>query len=93
MLRRYASTALLTGSLMFGLLSTAVTPSTLRANAVGVLATVHAIDAQGTATLMTDGGEKFTVRKVSLWKVGTRLQCERVADTTPHYVQHCQLWQ
>lgn len=91
MLRRFASTALLTGSLMCGLLSTATTPSTLHANAIGVIATVAAIDARGIATLKTDEGETFTIAKASLWTVGTRVLCERVADTTPHYVQHCQL--
>ena len=93
MLRRYASAALITGSLMFGLLSVALTPGTPQANGVGVFATVTAIDTRGIATLMTDGGEMYTLTKDTLWKVGTRLECERVADTTPHFLRHCLLWQ
>ena len=94
MLRRYVSTALLTSSLMFGLLLLAPGPNTLQANGVGVFATVTAIDPRsGVATIATDGGEVFTIAKDSLWKVGTRVECERVADRTPSYVQHCLLWQ
>lgn len=93
MLRRYASTALLAGSLTVGLLATAFTPNSSLANGFGVLATVKSIDTTGTATLVTDGGEMFTILSQRLWKVGTRLQCDRVSDTTPHYVKHCFLWQ
>jgi len=38
MLRRYISTAIFTGSLMFGLLLLAPGPNTLQANAIGVIA-------------------------------------------------------
>lgn len=94
MLRRYVSTALFTGSLMFGLLLLAPGPNTLQANGIGVFATITAIDPRTSiATLATDGGEVFTIAKDSLWKVGTRVECERVADKTPAYVQHCLLWQ
>ncbi len=93
MLRRYASTALLAGSLTFGLLATTLSPNSSLANGVGVLATVKSIDTRRTATLVTDGGETYTILSQSLWKVGTRLHCERVADTTPNYIQHCLLWQ
>jgi hypothetical protein len=79
---------------MFGFLLLAPGPNTLRANGVGVIATVTAIDPRtGIATLATDGGEVFTIAKDSLWKVGTRLECERVADRTPAQLQYCLLWQ
>jgi len=79
---------------MFGLLLLAPGPNTLQANGVGVFATVTAIAPRtGIATLATDGGEVFTIAKDSLWKVGTRVECERIADTTPHRLRNCLLWQ
>jgi len=94
MLRRYISTALLTGSLMFGFLLLTPGPTTLLANGIGVIATIKAIDPQtGIATLLTDGGEMFTMAKDSLWQIGTRVECERVADTTPARLRHCLPWQ
>jgi hypothetical protein len=94
MLRRYASTAFLTGSLLFGSLVLAPSPSTLLAKAVGAFATVVAIDGRtGLATLQTDGGEMFTLMKDSPWKVGMKLLCDRVSDGTPHYLERCLPWQ
>jgi len=94
MLRRYVSTALFTGSLLFGLLLLAPGPNTLRANAIGVIATITAIDSRtGVATLATDGGEVYAMVKEGLWKVGTRVECERIADTTPTQLRHCLPWQ
>jgi hypothetical protein len=95
MLRRYVSTALLTGSLLFGFLLLAPSSGTLLAKAVGVFATVTAIDARkGVATLQTvEGGEVFTVLSDRIWKVGMRLQCDRVSDGTPHYLERCLPWQ
>ena len=94
MLRRYISTAIFTGSLMFGLLLLAPGPNTLQANAIGVIATITAIDPQtGIATLATNGGEVFTMVKEGVWKVGTRVECERIADNTPVQLRHCLPWQ
>jgi hypothetical protein len=94
MLRRSISTAFLTGSLLFGSLFLAPSPSTLLAKAVGEFATVTAVDARkGTATLQTQAGETFTVVKDSTWAVGTRLLCDRVSDGTPHYLERCLVWQ
>ena len=94
MLRRYVSTALLTGSLLFGSLLLAPSPSTLQAKAVGVFATITAIDARtGTATLQVEGGEMFAVPKDRIWKVGMRVQCDRVSDGVPHYLERCMPWQ
>jgi len=94
MLRRYISTAIFTGSLMFGLLLLAPGPNTLQANAIGVIATITAIDSRtGIATLATDGGETFTMVKEGVWKVGTRVECERIADNTPVQLRHCLPWQ
>jgi len=93
MLRRYVSTALLMGSLVFGSLLLAPSPSTLQAKAVGVFATISAIDARtGIATLQVDGGESFAVPKDRTWQVGMRLLCERVSDGIPHYLQGCLSW-
>jgi hypothetical protein len=94
MLRRYVSTAFLSGSLLFGTLFLAPSPSTLLAKAVGEFATVTAVDARrGTATLQTQAGETFTMSKDSAWTVGTRVLCDRVSDGTPHYLERCLVWQ
>jgi hypothetical protein len=94
MLRRYVSTAFLTGSLLFGSLFLAPSPSTLLAKAVGEFATITAVDARrGMATLQTQGGETFTVPKDRSWSVGTRVLCDRVSDGTPHYLERCLVWQ
>jgi hypothetical protein len=93
MLRRYVSTALLTGSLVFGSLLLAPSPSTLQARAVGAFATITTIDARtGMATLQVEGGETFAMPKETLWKVGTRVLCERVSDGVPHYLARCLVW-
>ena len=92
MLRRYVSTAFLSGSLLFGSLVLAPSPSTLLAKAVGAFATVVAIDGR-MATLQVDGGEMFAVAKDSTWKVGMKLLCDRVSDGTPHYLDRCLPWQ
>jgi hypothetical protein len=94
MLRRYVSTAFLSGSLLLGSLLVAPSPSTLLAKAVGEFATVTAVDARrGVATLQTQAGETFTVTKDSSWTVGTRVLCDRVSDGTPHYLDRCLVWQ
>jgi hypothetical protein len=43
--------------------------------------------------VLNDGGETFTVAKDSLWKVGTKLQCDRVSDNATPYLDRCILWQ
>jgi len=94
MLRRYVSTAFLSGSLLFGFLVLAPSPSTLLAKAVGAFVTVIAIDGRTSmATLQTDGGEMFAVPKDSSWKVGMKLLCDRVSDGTPNYLDRCLPWQ
>jgi len=92
MLRRYVSTAFLSGSLLFGSLVLAPSPSMLLAKAVGAFATVVAINGP-MATVQTDGGEMFAVAKDSTWKVGMKLLCDRVSDGTPHYLDRCLPWQ
>ena len=94
MLQRYISTALLTSSLMFGFLLLTPGPNALQANAVGVYATITAIDPNtDVATLTTDEGLVYTMAKEGVWKVGSRVACERIADTTPNQLRHCQPWQ
>jgi len=93
MLRRYVSTALLMGSLVFGSLLLAPNPGTLQARAVGAFATITAIDARtGIASLQVDSGEMFTVPSDRPWKVGMRVLCDRVGDGTPHYLERCLPW-
>jgi hypothetical protein len=93
MLRFYTLTALLTSSLLFGLLFLPPVHNAL-ARAVGVVATVTAVDTRtGTATLTTTTGEVYTMAKDSLWNVGTRVQCERVEDSMPVRLQRCQPWE
>ena len=93
MLRFYTSTALLTSSLLLGLLF--LPPAhNASARAVGVFATVTAVDTRtGTATLTTTAGEVYSMPKDSLWNVGSRVQCERVEDSTPVRLQRCQPWE
>ena len=94
MLRRYVSTAFLSGSLLLGSLFLTSSSSTLLAKAVGEFATITAVDARrGTATLQTQGGETFTMPKDRSWAVGTRVLCDRVSDGTPHYLERCLVWQ
>ncbi|MGE3536160.1 MAG: hypothetical protein AB7N91_01840 [Candidatus Tectimicrobiota bacterium] len=91
MVRRYVTTALLSGSLMFGLL-TVFTPSSAQANGIGVYASVTSITPRGAATLVTEGGETFTTIAGSRWKVGSKLHCNRMTSARV-YVENCQLWQ
>ena len=92
MLRRYSLTALLTGSLMFGLLPLASVHQAV-ARATGVVAVVTAVDTRtGTATLTTEAGEVYTLPKATLWNTGTRVQCERVEDAAYLQLRNCQLW-
>jgi hypothetical protein len=94
MLRRYVSTAFLSGSLLLGSLFLAPNSSPLLAKAVGEFATITSVDARtGMATLQTQGGETFTVLKDRSWTVGTRVLCDRVSDGTPHYLERCLVWQ
>jgi hypothetical protein len=80
--------------LLLGSLFLASNPSTLLAKAVGEYATITAVDGRrGTATLQTQGGETFTMRKDRSWTVGTRVLCDRVSDGTPHYLERCLVWQ
>ena len=93
MLRFYTSTALLTSSLLLGLLF--LPPAyNASARAVGVVATVTAVDTRtGMATLTTTAGEVYSMPKDSLWNVGSRVQCERVEDSIPVRLQRCQPWE
>jgi hypothetical protein len=93
MLRFNTLTALLTSSLLFGLLFLPPVDNA-SARAVGVVATVTSVDTRtGTATLTTAAGEVYTMAKDSLWNVGTRVQCERVEYATPVRLQRCLPWQ
>ena len=92
MLRRYISTAFLTGALLLGLLALSPADNAL-ARATGVVATVTNIDAAGTATLITDDGELFTMAREGLWQVGSRVECERFTDGEQTRLQHCVPWQ
>ena len=93
MRRRSLVTALCTSTLLMGLV--VLSPSNhIQARAVGVFATVTAIDAsRGVATLTTDAGEVYPMFQDSLWRVGTRVECERVEDASQLRLQHCLLWQ
>src|SRR4249920_455007 len=93
MRRRSLVTALCTSTLLMGLV--VLSPSHyVQARAVGVFATVTAIDAsRGIATLTTDAGEVYPLMKDSRWQVGTRVECERVEDAAQLRLQHCLVWQ
>ena len=59
----------------------------------GVVATITTIDAKtGMATLKTEAGEVFELPKESLWKVGAKVECDRIDNPRPR-LQRCQPWQ
>jgi hypothetical protein len=94
MLRKYLSTALLPSTLMLGFVLLATGPNTALARATGVVATITAIDNRtGAATLTTEAGEEFIMDLSGKWKVGNRVECDRVEDATQVRLQHCQPWQ
>jgi len=94
MLRKYLSTALLPGILILGFMLLATGPNTVLARATGVVATITAVDGRtGTTTLTTEAGEEFAMALPGTWKVGDRMECERVEDAPKVRLQHCQPWQ
>ena len=94
MLRQYISTALLTGTLVFGFVPLAAGPNALLARATGVVATITAINGRtGTTTLTTEAGEEFAMALPGTWKVGDRVECDHVEDAPQVRLQHCQPWQ
>jgi len=94
MLRKYISTALLTSTLLLGFMPLAAGPNALLARATGVVATITAIDGRtGATTLTTEAGEEFTMALPGTWKVGDRVECDRVEDAPQVRLQHCQPWQ
>jgi len=94
MLRKYISAVLLMGALILGLVPLAIGPDAVLARATGVVATITALDGStGEATLTTETGEVFTIALPGPWKVGDRVECDRVDDAPQIRLQRCQPWQ
>ena len=94
MMRHVVQIALLTGILVVG-----IVPMTLaqKGNQIpvstGVVATVTAVDSQtGMATLTTETGEVFALPKETLWKVGSKVECDRIDKGSSSRLQDCKPW-
>jgi hypothetical protein len=59
----------------------------------GVVATITTIDARtGLVTLQTETGEAFELPKGWRWKVGDRLECDRIEVAPRPRLQNCKPW-
>jgi hypothetical protein len=94
MMRHVVQIALLTGILVVG-----IVPMTLAQKgdqipvSTGVVATVTAIDSHtGMATLTTEAGEVFALPKETLWKVGSKVACDRIDNGSSSRLQDCKPW-
>jgi len=59
----------------------------------GVVAMITTIDAKtGMATLKTEEGEVFELPKGWRWKVGDKVECDRIGAGPRPRLQHCQPW-
>ena len=90
-------TALLVTSLLFGglvPLTIAGESSSMPPVSQGVVATITRIDAHThMATLTTEEGEVFELPKASLWKVGSKAECDLIEEGPYARLQHCQPWE
>ena len=91
---RTCTALLITGTLILGLVPLATagdsgSPPVSR----GVVATVTSIDDhKDMATLTTEEGNVFELPKESLWKVGSKVECDLI-EAAPHArLQDCQPW-
>jgi len=93
MIYQYLQITLLTGALVGGFAPVALADKQLVPVSLGVVATVTAINAKTSlATLMTEHGEVFEVWKGWGWKVGDKVECERIDAAPRPWLQDCKLW-
>jgi len=95
MIRQCIQITLLTATLIGGFVSvTLAQKGPDSSDSTGVVATVTTIDAKTRmATLTTEAGEVFELPKESLWHVGHKVECDRIADARRPRLQHCQPWE
>ena len=95
---RTCTALLITSTLILGLVPLATASDSGKAGSppvsIGVVATVTSVDVhKGMATLTTEEGNMFELPKESLWKVGSKVECDLV-EAAPHpRLQHCQPWE
>ena len=94
MVRQFVSTALLTGMLIGGVATQGTAQrSSKPPESTGVVATVVAIDThKHLATLQTEQGEVYALPKETSWKVGDKVQCDRVPFAPHARLQACRPW-
>ena len=92
---RTCAALLITGTLILGLVPLAIaSDSGSPPVSIGVVATVTSMDNhKDMATLTTEEGNVFELPKDSLWKVGSKVECDLV-EAAPHArLQDCQPWE
>jgi hypothetical protein len=92
---RTCTAVLVTSLLLGGLVPLSIAgESSLPPVSQGVVATITGIDDHHhMATLTTEEGEVFELPKESLWKVGSKVECDLI-EAAPHArLQNCQPWE
>jgi len=92
---RTCTALLITGTLILGLVPLATaSDSGSPPESRGVVAMVTSIDDhKDMATLTTEEGDVFEMPKASLWKVGSKVECDLI-EAAPHArLQDCQPWE
>ena len=93
MRRHIVQRAVLAGMLVLGIVPVTWANSELIPVTTGVVATITHIDAHhGMATLQTEAGEVFHLRKEWSWKVGDKVECDRIDDVARPRLQDCKPW-
>jgi len=94
MIRHIVQITVLTGILVAGIVSVTLARDDRIPVSTGVVATITSIDAHhGMATLQTEAGEVFQLRKEWSWKVGDKVECDRIDDVARPRLQDCKPWQ
>ena len=94
MRRPFIATTLMTTTLVLGLLTLSLAQRGTVPGSIGAIATITAINAKtGMATLTTENGEVFEVWKGWRWKVGDKVECDRIDGAPRPRLQDCKPWQ
>ena len=93
MIRHVVQIAVLLGTLVVGIVPVTLAQSQLIPVSTGVVATITTLDAhRGLATVQTEAGEVFQLPTEPSWKVGDRVECDRLDNAAGPRLQHCQPW-
>ena len=93
MRRHSVQRAVVAGMLVLGMVPVTWANSALIPVTTGVVATITHIDAHhGMATLQTEAGEVFQLPKDTRWKVGDKVECDRVNDAAYPRLRDCKPW-